>query len=361
MKTLVIGYGHQKDDKRVSRSVSALKKLGPVHYQFWRTAADERSEQRGNGVILHPLSRDQMRGFGKYAKRLNFDREVLRLVSELDYDLVVFHFSPAFFPVKVFAEAKKRKKKIIYDLHEIMPEQRLPEKAGLLKPFLWTILKTQFSLSDGVISVSQEAIDYMFKKTKFFQKYHVVPNYSTKCIKPIILEQRKREIIVIGGSQRKVLVSPILTSLLKANFTLISIGMNWSDADENLLAMGYNSMMKRISEACFSLISFCSRSNPDYKNDIYSLPHKLYDSLAAGTPVLLAQRFISMKALVERTNSGLVLDFARDPIRDLDTVNDSLRTYGELLRGIENNCREFVWDAEKETALLNFIEKVVLR
>lgn len=191
MKTLVIGYGHQKDDKRVSRSVSALKKLGPVHYQFWRTAADEQSEQRGNGVILHPLSRDQMRGFGKYAKRLNFDREVLRLVSELDYDLVVFHFSPAFFPVKVFAEAKKRKKKIIYDLHEIMPEQRLPEKAGLLKPFLWTILKTQFSLSDGVISVSQEAIDYMFKRRSSFRSIMWFQITQLSVLSPLYLNKEK--------------------------------------------------------------------------------------------------------------------------------------------------------------------------
>ncbi|RAM57826.1 hypothetical protein DS66_07020, partial [Mesotoga sp. SC_3PWM13N19] len=120
MKTLVTGFGHQKDDRRVSRSVSALKKPGRVHNQFWKTAADEQSEKPENGVILHSLSRDQMRGFGRYAKRLNFDRQVLCLVSGLDYDLVVFHFSLAFLQVKVFAEAKKRKKKIVFDLHEIM-------------------------------------------------------------------------------------------------------------------------------------------------------------------------------------------------------------------------------------------------
>ncbi|WP_268766433.1 hypothetical protein [Kosmotoga arenicorallina] len=34
MKTLIIGYGHPFDDKRVMRTVMALKKLGTVYYQY---------------------------------------------------------------------------------------------------------------------------------------------------------------------------------------------------------------------------------------------------------------------------------------------------------------------------------------
>ena len=106
-----------------------------------------------------------MPGRGKLIKRIRLDREILKLVKELDYDLAYFHSFPASQPIKLFREVKKRGKKLLYDLHEIMPVQFLPEKYSFLNPVLWRILKAQLSLVDGVIGVSDEAMKMMFEKT----------------------------------------------------------------------------------------------------------------------------------------------------------------------------------------------------
>ena len=356
MKTLVVGYNHSWKDKRVMRTVETFSKLGHVYYQF-SGGIDLSAAQHNSDIQNFSLRRDEMPGTNKVIKRIRFDREILRLIEELDYDLAYFHSFPASQPLKIFREVKKRGKKLLYDLHEIMPEQFLPERLSFLNPVLWKVLKTQLSIVDGVISVSEEALRMMFEKTGIDKPKLCLPNYATgglsfeNCVK-------NAEIAVVGGTHRKISIDSNLLNEIKRNFKLISIGTTCNIADEELPFMDYELMMERISKVKFTLLAFQSRTDPQYANDIYSLPNKFYDSLAAGTPVILDRRFVSMKKIVEETQTGVVLDLVEPSKHSSSFLNDS-EAYDRYLDNLSSNYDQFVWDSSKEDVFLDFVAAVL--
>lgn len=122
--------------------------------------------------------------------------------------------------------------------------------------------------------------------------------------------------------------------------------------------MDYKLMMERISKVKFTLLAFQSRSDPQYPNDIYSLPNKFYDSLAAGTPVIIGKRFVSMKKIVEETQTGIVLDLLEEP-KDPSLVLNALDSYGCYLDNIRANYNKFVWDNSKEDDFVDFITSIL--
>lgn len=356
MKTLVVGYNHSWKDKRVMRTVETFSKLGHVYYQF-SGGIDLSAAQRNSDTQNFSLCRDEMPGTNRVIKRIRFDHEILRLVEELDYDLAYFHSFPASQPVKIFREVKKRGKKLLYDLHEIMPEQFLPERLSFLNPILWKVLKTQLSLVDGVIGVSEEALRMMFEKTGIEKPMLCLPNYATSGVS---LENcvKNAEIAVVGGTHRKISIDTSLLNEIKRNFKLVSIGTTCNIADEELPFMDYKLMMERISKVKFTLLAFQSRTDPQYVNDIYSLPNKFYDSLAAGTPVILDRRFVSMRKIVEKTQTGIVLDLLDAMKHPPSFLNDS-EAYDLYLDNLRRNYDEFVWDSSKQDVFLDFVATVL--
>ena len=356
MKTLVVGYNHSWKDKRVMRTVETFSKLGHVYYQF-SGGIDLSAAQRNSDVQNFSLCRDEMPGTSKVIKRIRFDHEILKLVEELDYDLAYFHSFPASQPVKIFREVKKRGKKLLYDLHEIMPEQFLPERLSFLNPLLWKVLKTQLSLVDGVIGVSEEALRMMFEKTGIDKPKLCLPNYATGGVsfENVV---KNLEIAVVGGTHRKISIDSRLLNEIKRNFKLISIGTACNIADEELPFMDYRLMMERISKVKFTLLAFQSRRDLQYANDIYSLPNKFYDSLAAGTPVIIDKRFVSMKEIVEQTQTGIILDLLEEP-KDPTLILNALDSYGCFLDNLRANYDRFVWDNSKESAFVDFITAIL--
>ena len=353
MKSLVIGYNHPAKDKRVMRTVAALKKLGIVYYQFSGSAMPVEEED----LHYFAIEKQFMQGRFSLQKRRNFDKRILGLIRNTNCDLIYFHGFPSSMPLKVFKFARKMGKKIIYDLHEIMPEQFLPERLSFLNPVLWKVLKTQLSLVDGVISVSEEALRMMLEKTGIDKPKLCLPNYATggvsfgNCVK-------NSEIAVVGGTHRKISIDSRLLNEIKRNFKLISIGTTCNIADEELPFMDYELMMERISKVKFTLLAFQSRRDPQYANDIYSLPNKFYDSLAAGTPVIIDKRFVSMKEIVEETQTGIILDLLEEP-KDPSLILNALDSYGCFLDNLRANYDRFVWDNSKESAFVDFITAIL--
>ncbi|HDP76670.1 MAG TPA: hypothetical protein ENN47_00495 [Mesotoga infera] len=356
MKTLVVGCDHSCKDKRVMRTVEIFSKLGKVYYQF--SGSNDLSIAQPKGDIqCFPLSRDEMPGRHKLIKRVRHDQEILRLVQDLDYDLAYFHSFPASQPVKIFREVKKRGRKLLYDLHEIMPEQFLPERLSFLNPVLWKVLKTQLSLVDGVIGLSEEALRMMFEKTMIDKPKLCLPNYAATGVS-LETNVKNAEIAVVGGTHRKISIDGSLLKEIKRNFKLISIGTTCSIADEQLPFLEYDLMMDRLSKARFTLLAFQTRSDPQYPNDIYSLPNKFYDSLAAGTPVIIGKRFVSMKKIVEETQTGVVLNLLEEP-KEPSLILNALDSYDCYLDNLRANYDKFVWDNSKEEDFVDFITSIL--
>jgi len=355
LNTLIIGYNHSLHDKRVYRTVETFRKLGKVHYQY----SGEISSDKVSNVALIPNRKSVTRStVERIRSRFNFDKRIMSLVRELDYDIAYFHGFPSTMPTRVMKEVKKRGKCLIYDLHEIMPVQFLPERMAYLNPLLWNILKRQLKLCDGVVTVSDEAADLMFSRTKTEKPLHILPNYAMMQIPPKTFSQREREIVYVGKSSYSMIEfdkTSFVRILRSKGFRIKCIGTDWKEADISLPFLPYEQMMESISRAIFTLIAFNSRSDLYYKNDIYSLPNKFYDSLAAGTPVLVAERFVSMRKIVEGLGIGVVIDGCLPDELLHRKLGLALENYERMLLRVQENQFHFAWNAGKEGEFLDFV------
>jgi len=113
-------------------------------------------------------------------------------------------------------------------------------------------------------------------------------------------------------------------------------------------------MLERISKATFSLISYNTTEEFNYKNDLFALPHKYYDSIASETPVIVNKRFVSMVKEVEKLGIGVVIDTDRpnEAVRKILAAYDDYET---LIKNIKKHKKDFIWDEEKERIFLNFV------
>jgi len=355
MKSLVIGYNHPAKDKRVMRTVAALKKLGIVYYQFSGSAMPTEEED----LHYFAIEKQFMQGHFSLQKRRNFDKRILGLIRNTNCDLIYFHGFPSSMPLKVFKFARKMGKKIIYDLHEIMPVHFLPEKLSFLSPLMWHILRAQLKIVNGVVGVSDEATRMMLDRVRSSIRALTVQNYAKCAVSLSESDVKKNEIIVVGLTNRNFCINDRLLKTLKNDFRIVSIGAHCDFADEELPFMEYESMMERLSKAKFTLLAHHSRSDLNFANDIYSLPNKFFDSLAAGTPVILAKRFISMKRMIDETNTGVVLNLIEDADEDLRKLQNALDHYDEYIENLKIHKDEFVWDESKEAVFKDFVLSIM--
>ncbi|AKI96525.1 glycosyltransferase [Kosmotoga pacifica] len=357
MKSLVIGYNHTFNDKRVMRTVKALRKLGTVYYQYAGDFVNDFED-----IVSIPLKKPNAKKRIKYYKqRREFDKEILKLVKTLDYDLAYFHYFPASMPLGIFKAVKERGKTLIYELHEIIPIQFLPERYKSLSFIMWQIFKQQLLLSDAIACASEEALKFMLTKTRVLSKpFFILPNYASIKLLPEPRSKRRKEIVYVGRAQRSTnSEKAFLMELKNRGFTLKSIGMNWNIADISLPFLPYPEMMKEVARSAFSLISFQSRKDINYSNDIYSLPNKLFDSVAAGTPVIVNSRFKSMASLVERYNVGTVIDTTQSICSITTKIIKAWNDYETFLDAIQTNAEHFIWNEKKEQEFIDFVLGVI--
>ncbi len=212
-----------------------------------------------------------------------------------------------------------------------------------------------------MIGVSEEVLRKMFEKTGTEKPKLCLPNYATSGVSLENCVKNAAEIAVVGGTHRNILIDSSLLNEIKRNFKLISIGTTCNIADEELPFMNYKHhklMMGRISKAKLTLLAFQTRSDPQYVNDIYSLPNKFYDSLSAGTPVIIYKRFVSMKKVVEETQTGIILDLLEEP-KDPSLLLNALDSHGCYLYNLRANYDKFVWDNSKEDSFVDFITAIL--
>jgi glycosyltransferase involved in cell wall biosynthesis len=363
LKVLVIGYMHLRNDKRVFRTVQALSKKGEVIYQYW-TEKEELPFKENNIRYIPVKCSNRGNIFQKAVERKQFDEKICHLVESEDYDILYMHHFPATKPLKPFVVAKKRGKKIVYDIHEYHPQNflnTLPRPLSDLKEFvMWRIFKKQLQLSDLCIFVSEETRDDVVTKTGLNpEKTFVVPNYASMKIEPDP-DKKKMEIVLVGKTPRNLIHEKrLVKALVERGFSFRIIGMDsetFSDVPHTYTSfLPYEKMMGELSKSMFSLISYSTIGREDYKNDLYALPHKFYDSIAAGTPVIVKNSFVSMAKIVEDLGIGVVIDPANVE-ESLKRIENACQRYEEILENIRRHQEGFVWDKKKEE---EFLERVM--
>jgi len=367
MRILVIGYMHPKFDKRVYRTVESLSKHHEVVYQYWmdRDEKQAQSEEKTNikYIPIVYIKRTQGKPLTELMRRRGFDKRISQLVEQEEYDILYMHHFPASRPLEPFRIAKLRKKKIIYDVHEFHPENFLANLRGKLKALkehvMWNVFKKQLRLSDNVIFVSEEMKNYVLEEMKFRNKKALVmPNYASFAIKPN-MEDKRREIIYVGKTPRNLeKEARLINKLTEKGFSFKVVGNSSQKiagiSHVSVPFLPYKDMMKEISGAMFSLISYMRANSGEPRNDSFALPHKYFDSLAAGTPVIVRKDFLSMANQVKKLGVGAIID-PENIERSVEKVIEAYSNYSNILRNVEIYQHEFVWSEDKERQFLKFI------
>ena len=362
-KILIIGYYHLKKDKRVFRTVKALSKKCQVSYQYLSNEDNKISFENNTKYIPIFLNINPSENiFKKAIKRIKFDKKILKIIKNEDFDILYMHHFLPTFPLKPFKFVKKKQKIIIYDLHELHPEnflESLPKLLRIIKEkIMWNIFKKQLQLSDKLIFVSKEIQEYVFNHLKFKKKYLIFPNFSNISISS---KEKNKEICLVGKISRDVQKEErILKKLIENGFIFKIIGMDsekFKDLEHiSTKFLPYNKMMEELSKASFSLISYGSKDTDYNKNYTFALPNKFFDSIAAETPVIVKDTFVSMKKIVEKYGIGVVIN-PNNIEESVEKILKAYENYDQLIENIKKHKNKFVWDEEKEKEFVDFVLK----
>jgi len=361
---LIIGYMHPKYDKRVFRTVKALSKYAKVVYQYITDNDHVEKTDSSENIIYYPIywcEDPNTSVFKKLFQRRKLDEQIIELIESMDFDILYMHHFLPSKPLFPFKWAKAHGKKVVFDVHEYHPQNFLANLGGvtgkLKEKFMMTIFKKQLELSDKLIFVSQEVpIEVGVSKD-----YLIMPNYAEKVNFSVDVQSKieKKEIVFAGKITRRFQEEKdILLKLIEYGFSLRIIGMD-SETFKDIPHMytnflPYTEMMKELSKATFSLSSYSTVGRKDYRNDLYSLPHKFYDSLAAKTPVILRDDFVSMRNIVEKFGVGVVINPANVD-ESVRKIIDAYKNYENLIDNIEKNIDEFTWNETKEREFVKYI------
>ncbi|KAF2961775.1 glycosyl transferase family 1 [Fervidobacterium sp. 2310opik-2] len=360
-KVLIVGYYHPKNDKRVFRTVEALSKVCNVSYQY--ISDNENDIHVKNNIKFIPIlfrinAQDNV--LKKALKRIKFDLKVLKVIESEDYDILYMHHFLPMFPLKPFKSAKSKKKMVVYDIHEYHPENFLNSLSGLAKflkeKIMWKIFEMQLKLADKLIFVSKEMQEDVYEKLGLDKPYLVVPNYASISVEP---KEKRKEISFVGKVTRNIeKEKEILKKLIEKEFTFKIIGMD-SDVfkevpHEYTSFLPYEDMMIELSKSAFSLISYNTVRNENYKNDLFALPNKYYDSICAGTPVIVKNTFVSMAKEVEKYGIGVVID-PNDVEESVKRILNAYERYDEIMENVRKYKGNFVWDDKKKEEFVNFV------
>ena len=365
MKILIIGYMHPKFDKRVFRTVTTLSKKYQVIYQYW-TDDDKKGYQKENikYIPIKYVENAEDSSLKKLSNRRPFDKHLCKLIANEDYDILYMHHFLASRPLEPFKIAKKRNKKIVYDIHEYHPENFLAELPGIIGEvktnIVWRLFKKQLKLSDLAIFVSGETRNDVIDKVGITKdKTFIMPNYANFSLKPDI-KKKQKEIVLVGKVTRKIEdEKKLLNNLIKKGFSFKVIGMDSQEFDDiphtSTSFLPYEKMMEELSKAAFSLISYNTMKDRNSKNYIFALPNKYYDSIAAGTPVIVKESFISMAKQVEELGIGAVINPSNIE-QSIEKILKAYENYETILKNIEKYQNQFVWSQEKEKEFLKIME-----
>jgi len=367
LRILIIGYTHDKYDTRVFRTVEALSKVSKVIYQYL-TYTDESPYEEGN-IRYFPTkcyNRDKGSSLMKLIDRRPLDKEICELIANEEYDVLYMHHFLATVPLKPFKIAKKMGKKIVYDIHEYHPENFLGTLTGLLGylkvEMMQRIFKKQLELSDLSIFVSEEMRNDVLQKAGTIKgRTCTIPNYA---LKKVNFNKKKKEIVYVGKITRRIEDEKnLITSLVDHGFSFRIIGMDSSEFADIPRTytpfLPYEEMMEEISKASFSLISYNTVENRKYKNDIFALPNKFFDSIAAGTPVIVKESFVSMAKQVRDLGLGVVIN-PLNVEESMQKILDAYNNYDTILKNIETHQDEFVWNQSREEEFIRKIEEVIM-
>lgn len=317
--------------------------------------ADEDHISEGVNIVHLPSKNSRMYRFFK-KRNLAFEK-----AKEIDADIYHFH-DPELIPVG--KKLKKMGKKVIYDVHEDVPNQILT-KEWLKFDFVRTIVSKIFNSYeksaakefDKVICVSQEIADkFKSNNTAIVRNFPVLRDIDS--IDKIVISEDKPIVIYAGGLTKIRGIKEIIKAIeiLNGKVTLWLLG-NWESEEYkqeciNLPGFKYVKYFGSVPQK--EVYSYMKRSDIGIvnfwpvDNHLLALPNKPFEYMACGLPMIMSN-FPYWKEVFKGCFWGID---PKDPNNIAKTIENLIDKPG-VMKELGENGRRFVlnkysWESEKE-------------
>jgi len=347
-------------DQRVHRTCMALQKSGYWVIEIGRLLPESLPLERPYFTLRKKLW--FRKGFLFYAE-FNIRLFLYLILKEVD---LIFANDLDTLPA-AFIVSKVRKKKLIFDAHELFPE--VPEliQRPIIKSFWSKIEYLIFPHLTHSVTVCKSISDY------YKDKYNIqmaivrnIPNYHNPLdIKPAISFPGKKIILYQGALNKGRGLEMVLDAMpFIENAMLVIIG----DGDirqqlekrtkrlkikDKVHFVGRISGDKLNEYTPAASIGLCLLENRGL-NYYYSLPNRVFDYLQAGVPIL-ASRFPEITNIVETYKTGVLIEHY-EPICLANIIKNMLENPIDTSH-FQNVAKVLCWENE-EKILINVINQV---
>jgi glycosyltransferase involved in cell wall biosynthesis len=323
------------------------------------------ADGKGNEVVDKIKIYDVGKPINRKERMLKTTRKVFKKALEVNAEIYHFH-DPELIPIGI--KLKKLGKKVIYDVHEDVPEQILSK--DYIPKFFRIVLALSFNFLEKNFS---KFFDYIVTSTDFIKNKFVKYNTNVIDIKNYVSieyakttntkkkqEQTEFVLVFAGGiyKERNILEGIKACNILKElpiRFVLYGkIEPNYLYEIKKIDTLGrldyrgelpYEKVLMELAEADIGFIC-------DYpkKRHAMGLPVKLFEYMAVGIPVI-ASNFPLWKEIIEKNNCGICVDPTNPEeiakaIEYLITHPDEARKMGE--NGRKAVLEKFNWEEENE-------------
>jgi glycosyltransferase involved in cell wall biosynthesis len=251
-----------------------------------------------------------------------------------------------------FLIAKIKRKPIVYDIFDSYGDVM----HRLIRPFIVSMDNFTMKFSDAIIIADDSRINQIAKGIKnriitinntpddsYFQRNSSTESNSSN-------EDEDEFTIFLGGKITKQRGTDAIISAVKEidDVKLIIKGFcseeeykkdlrdatkNMPNIDMYLDGVSYDEIIKKTLQSDLTLALY----DPEYPNNVYASPNKLFESMASGNPIIVNEN-TSMASIVMEENCGIVI-----PYNDVDAIKNAIlqiKNDNELKRKLGENGRK---------------------
>lgn len=370
MKIVHIGFSHRWDDIRIFHK--ECRSLATKGYEVIYITSNRYAEgitgiyDNVKIIVIKLISAGRIKRIFKYYKELK------NLIINLDADIYHFHEIEL---IPVLAFAIRKKKKVIYDLHEDSPRQlnaSLCKKYGVFLGKLLTKLIEKYEnlyikKSHYIIAATPHILERCEKindNVMLIANYPIIHDNSNDEYLPFL--KREKKVCYTGGISETNGIFNIIKAMSSVNGELYLAGDLSDELYNNIknypgwlkvYHLGYidrNRVKKLLLECVAGLVIYKPSGNT-----IEALPNKMFEYMEVGLPVI-ASDFPLWKKIIERNKCGICVN-PLDPDEISNAINFMLDNPDKAEK-MGQNGKEMIkaslnW-ANEEVKLLKFYEEI---
>ncbi len=360
MKICHITSVHNRYDTRIY--LKMLSSLINVYDDISIICCDNKGSEKWNGINIIDIGHSG----GRLKRITKTTKRVLQKAIEVNADIYHFH-DPELIPVGL--KLMKRKKQVIYDIHEDVPKDILSKY--YINKFVRKLISRTFKIYEDH---SSRKFSYLITATPKIKERFEKLNTNTEVVNnyPIRKElsndnywqDKKDEICYIGAITEVRGLGYLIDSLEHTPYKLNLAGDFASDelkqeyqakkGWENVNFYGFVNREEAkniLTKSKAGLVTFLPEPN-----HVDAQPNKLFEYMSAGVPVICSH-FPLWKDIIEKNNCGICVD-PENPKQIAEAINKVVENKDSEQMG-ENGVKKieqiYNWDIEK-IKLVNIYE-----